>query len=209
MKAFRLFAVSLTAVALWASVPAARAHSPAAEIADAANNFLAALAPKQRAKAVFEFENDERVNWHFIPRERKGLPFLEMTPAQKHLAPALLGGRLSQRGYFKATTIMSLEDVLHDLEQGRGPARDAERYFFSVFGSPGKDVWGWRVEGHHLSLNFTARGDAVLATTPSLLGSNPAEVRDGPRKGLRVLALEEDLGRQLVTLFDTAQRNLA
>ena len=186
----------------------AHAESPAAEMALAANNFMSALSPGQRAKAVFEFKSEERVNWHFVPMPRKGLPFKEMSPAQRHLAHALLNSALSQRGYFKAATIMSLEQVLYDLEK-QAAHRDAELYYFSLFGKPGPDGWGWRVEGHHLSLNFTVRGDIVLAATPSFLGSNPAEVQAGPRQGLRVLAQEEDLGRQLVKSLDDKQRAVA
>ena len=185
----------------------ARAQAPGAAIAEAANNFLAALTPEQQAKTVFELKSDERVNWHFVPKERNGLTFADMTPAQRHLAHALLATTLSHRGYFKAATIMSLEQVLKEIEK-TGPRRDAEMYYFSLFGTPGKDVWGWRAEGHHLSLNFLVRGDTVLAT-PSFMGSNPAEVLAGPRQGLRVLAKEEDLGRELVKTLDDEQRKLA
>lgn len=177
-------------------------------MAVAANNFLSALSPELRAKAVFELKSDERVSWHFVPMPRKGLPFKEMSPAGQHLAHVLLNSALSQRGYFKAATIMSLEEVLHDLEN-QAPHRDADLYYFSIFGTPGLDVWGCRVEGHHLSLNFTLRGDTVIASTPSFLGTNPAEVQAGPRQGLRVLAQEEDLGRRLVKSLDQKQRGVA
>jgi hypothetical protein len=204
----RNFAVAACVLAhcFLASRPAF-AQSPGADLAAAANNFLAALKPEQKDKAAFELKSDERVNWHFIPKERKGLPFKEMSPAQKHLAHALLGSVLSQRGNFKVATIMSLEQVLHELENN-APHRDADLYYVSIFGTPGKDVWGWRIEGHHLSMNFVVRGDIVLAATPSFLGVNPGEVRTGPRKGLRVLAAEEDLGRQLAKSLDENQRKL-
>lgn len=186
----------------------ARAHSPAADMAEAAKNFLAALTPEQQAKAALEFKNEERVNFNFVPMPRKGLPVVEMTSAQRQLASVLLNSALSHRGYFKAVTIMSLDQILHDLEN-QAPRRNPDLYYFSVFGTPGQDVWGYRVEGHHLSLNFTARGEAVLASTPSFFGSNPAEVRTGPRAGLRVLANEDDLGRQLVKSLDARQRAVA
>jgi hypothetical protein len=176
------------------------------EMVAAANHWLAALSPEQRAKATYELKDDERLNWHFIPRDRKGLPLKEMTPAQQHLAQALLASALSQRGFIKAATIMSLEDILKDMEQGKGPVRDPERYFFTIFGKPDlAGTWGWRVEGHHLSLNFTVSGGQAVSATPSFLGSNPGEVRVGPRQGLRVLAAEEDLARKLVKSFDPSQ----
>lgn len=178
-------------------------------MAEAANRFLASLTPDQKAKATFSFEDDERQNWHFIPRVRKGLPIREMTPAQKHLASVLLSAGLSQQGYMKAETIMSLEEVLRLIENGTGPERDPEKYYFSIFGEPSASgTWGYRVEGHHLSQNYTVVNGHV-AGAPSFFGSNPAEVREGPRKGLRVLAAEEDLGREVVQALDPAQRQVA
>src|SRR5712691_4303333 len=195
-------------VCLQLLVSSAFAHSPAQEMAAAANNLLAALTPDQKGKAVFEFKDDERFDWHFIPKSRKGLPFGEMSTPQRLLAHALLSSGLSQRGYIKATTIMSLEQILYDLED-RAPHRDADLYYFTVFGLPGKEIWGWRVEGHHLSLNFAIEGGQVLSVTPSFFGANPARILTGPRKGLRVLGEEEDLARQLVTSLNEEQRKVA
>ena len=177
-------------------------------MAAAAENLLAALTPEQKGKAVFEFKDEERFDWHFIPKSRKGLPFGEMSTPQRLLAHALLSSGLSQRGYMKATTIMSLEQILYDLED-HAPQRDADLYYVTVFGLPGKDPWGWRVEGHHLSLNFAVDRDQVLSVTPSFFGANPARILTGPRKGLRVLGEEEDLARQLVTSLNEEQRKVA
>jgi hypothetical protein len=133
-----------------------------------------------------------------------------MRSEQKHLAHALLSTALSHRGYLKASTIMSLEQVLRDLEQGRGPTRDPELYFLTIFGKPDpKGTWGWRVEGHHLSLNFLLAAGKEISVTPSFLGSNPGEIREGPRQGLRVLGAEEDLARQLVRSLTDAQKKVA
>src|SRR5207253_6141439 len=110
----------------------------------------------------------------------------------------------------KAVTIMSLDDVLKVMEAGKGPTRDPELYFFSVFGKPGgSDPWGWRVEGHHVSLNFTIVEGKGVGVGPAFFGANPAEVREGPRKGLRVLGEEEDLGRALVKSLSEDQRKTA
>ncbi len=185
-----------------------RIHS-AALMTDTAKNFLASLTPEQKAKVAFRFEDDERFDWHFIPKERKGLPFREMQPYQKHLASALLNAGLSQRGYQKASTIMSLEDVLRKLENDDGERRNPEKYYFSIFGEPSeKGTWGYRVEGHHVSLNFTL-ANGVVAASPNFFGANPAEVRQGPRAGLRVLAREEDLGRELLTALTPEQKAVA
>lgn len=174
-------------------------------MAEAANRFLASLTPEQRAKASFPFAEDERKNWHFVPIERKGLALRDMTSAQKHLATALLSAGLSQQGFFKVETIMSLEDVLRIIEHGTGPERDPEKYYISIFGTPSADgTWGYRVEGHHISQNYTVAGGHV-AGAPSFFGANPAEVREGPRKGLRALGAEEDLGRAVIQSLDPEQ----
>lgn len=187
-----------------------RAHSAFEEMAEAANRFLVALTGEQRAQATFDFKQEERFNWHFIPKDRKGLPLKQMTPDQRHLAYGLLNSGLSQQGFGKVTAIMSLEQILKEIEQGRGPNRDPELYFFSIFGLPGAQAtWGWRVEGHHLSLNFTIIGGKEVSVTPSFLGSNPGEVRQGPRRGLRVLAPDEDLARQLASSLDETQKKSA
>jgi hypothetical protein len=176
---------------------------------ECANRFLAALDANQRGKATFPFDTDERTNWHFIPKERKGLALREMTPYQKHLASALLAAGLSQTGYIKAVTIMSLEDVLKIIENDSGEHRNPEKYYFSVFGTPSdKDTWGYRVEGHHLSQNYTVV-NANVVDGPSFFGANPAEIQQGPRKGLRTLAGEDDLGMALIHTLDEQQQKVA
>jgi hypothetical protein len=155
-------------------------------------------------------KDDERLNWHFIPKDRKGLAFKDMTADQRQLALGLLKSGMSDRGFGTATNIINLELILQDLEgTGRRFPRDPGLYYVSVFGKPDKKgAWGWRVEGHHLSVNFTVIGGEV-ASTPSFFGSNPAEVRKGSSKGLRVLAQEEDIARELLRSLSDEQRKEA
>ena len=183
----------------------------AAVMSEAANQFLNSLDAEQRAKATFQFTDDERINWHFVPWERKGLPLKEMSPAQKHLAQSLLAAGLSQQGYMKAVSIMSMEDILRVLEAGKkgSPLRDPERYFISIFGEPSEGgTWGYRVEGHHMATNFTIVKGKVIGS-PNMYGTNPALVKDGPRKNLRVLAREEDLARDLLNALTADQKKVA
>ena len=181
-------------------------------MAESASRFLAALDDSQKAQATFGFDDPERLNWHFIPRPRKGLPIKSMTPAQRALAFNLLQTGLGASGYLKATTIMSLEAILKELEQGqpRSPVRDPELYFVTIFGTPSPTgKWGWRVEGHHLSLNFTLEDGAIASATPAFFGSNPGEVRQGPRQGLRTLADLEDRALRLLQALDSDQKKIA
>src|SRR5271166_2761903 len=199
---FRSAALAGVGMLGWVGSRADQIHPhrvPAASLmTECANRFLAALNADQRGKAIIPFDADERMNWHFIPKERKGLPLREMTPYEKHLASALLAAGLSQTGYIKAVTIMSLEDVLRIMENDSGEHRNPEKYYFSVFGTPSDSgTWGYRVEGHHLSQNYTVVNGKVI-DGPSFFGANPAEVRQGPRKGLRTLAGEDDLGIEVL-----------
>ena len=204
-------ALGLVVVSVVAAMVAAERSASA--MATAANRFLESLTPEQRAQAAFEFQSDERLQWHFIPTEmfpRNGLTIKAMTDAQRARAHDLLSAGLSQRGYLTATAIMDLESVLRALESGGRMDRDPETYFFSIFGSPSADgAWGWRVEGHHLSLHLTVVDGTSVASSPSFFGSNPAQVRTGPKAGLRVLGEREDAARVLVMALDRSQRSAA
>lgn len=175
----------------------------------AAQALLNTLPADLKQRLQFPFDSEERMNWHYIPRERKGLPLKAMTAPQRQAAMDLLRTGLSQRGYSKAETIRSLEDVL--VEMGGDPkVRDRELYFFTIFGDPAaRSTWGWRYEGHHLSQNWTIVNGAAIATTPQFFGANPAEVRTGKMAGTRPLAAEEDLAYELLRLFTDEQRQKA
>jgi hypothetical protein len=224
MRAFprpRLLLVVLSAVAWFGAMRAAE-RSPAA-MAEAATKLLASFSAEQRQEGTFPFDSAEREHWGFVPTEifaRNGLILGKMSEPQRKLAHDLLRSGLSQKGYLTASSIMDLEIVLRGLEDaGGGDAarpgatrmvRDPVKYFFSIFGTPSaRGTWGWRVEGHHVSLNFTIIDGAMVASAPSFFGSNPAEVKEGPKKGLRILAEEEDTARALVMALDDAQRTKA
>ena len=184
-----------------------------ADTTTAASQFLSSLTPEQKAKAVITFTDANRFDWHYVPRpgQRKGLPLKEMTPEQRQAAQKLLATALSAKGMKQSSQIMNdLELVL----RGDGPKpasnRDPELYYFTVFGTPGdKTAWGWRVEGHHLSQNFTIANGTLTSWTPDFYGANPAEVMSGPRQGLRVLSGEEDKAFVLLRALDAQQKQVA
>lgn len=176
-------------------------------MAGAASAFLAALGADARRRALFVFGDKERLNWGYVPRRREGLPFKDMAAPARAAAHELMKASLSAVGYAKAVNVIRLEGVLRQLETFGALMRDPDNYAVSVFGTPGTETpWGWRLEGHHLSMNFTLVPGKPVAVTPAFLGANPAEVRSGPLKGLRTLAQEEDLARTLARSMDSAQR---
>ena len=211
ITASALFIVYLAAVAV-------ASQRTASSMAKAADTWLASLSADQKQRATFPFESEERMRWHFVPNEqfpRKGVQFKEMSEAQRALAHELLKTGLSARGYLTATSIVGLEDVLKAIEgENRRFPRDKEAYQFAVFGTPGdKRAWGWRFEGHHVSLRFDIVDGTLTSSTPSFFGTNPAEVRvDVPGaapKGTRVLGMEEDAARALLDALDATQRKTA
>ncbi len=189
---------------------------PAVPATDAAEAFLDTLSDLQRAKAIVDFGSEQRVQWHFIPKDsRKGLPLMEMRDDQKAAALNLLRSVVSQAGYKTSTTIMRLEAVLRQLEGPQSAERrNPEKYYFTLFGTPAKrSEWGISVEGHHLSLNFVLEGDRLTASTPQFFGANPATLQadygEGLAQGMRVLRAEEQLAFQLVRSLDDTQRTKA
>lgn len=205
--------VTVTAVAGRALAHEGVGHEDVAarEIAAAANNLLAALTPEQKAASVYAMDHDHRLDWHFVPLERKGTTLKEMTPQQRHLTTALLAASLSSKGLVKASSIMSLEQVLQGIEgPNRRFSRDPEQYHVSIFGEPGPGkTWGWRFEGHHLSLSFTIVDGEHISATPMMMGSNPAIVPEGPHKGLQVLADEQNWGCELARSLSDSQKGKA
>ena len=185
------------------------AQSTAAKMRVATERVLAALPEQARAQAMRPFEDRDRTDWHYTPRTRNGISLKEIDSKGKEQIHALLRTALSATGYRKVTNIIELELVLREIETF-GWMRDPERYHLTVYGKPDAvQRWGWRFEGHHLSLNFTLAGDKLAVDTPSFFGANPATVQKGAKKGLRALGEEHDAGWALLEALNDAQRKEA
>jgi hypothetical protein len=218
MSRRRWFLALLVVMAVAGVAYVSQENAPAdAKMTTAAEQFLDSLTKEQKAKTLFAFDDKERSNYNFVPLQkdgkatRKGLALEEMNAGQRAKALELVKAGTSSGGYDKATTIMSLESILKVLEKNNPNVRNPEWYFFTIFGTPGKKGdWGWRVEGHHLSLNFTLRDGKVVSATPAVFGANPAKVMNGEeKKGLRTLPEAEDNARALFDSLDDDQRKIA
>jgi hypothetical protein len=194
------------------------AKPTATRMADASSKLLGSLNADQKKKASFAYNDPHRTTWYFTPQQdkekkstRKGLPLEEMTADQKASVLELLKVGLSAKGYEQATTIIGLESLLAELEGKTGAmVRNPNWYFVSIFGEPSNTgQWGWRLEGHHLSVNFTLDKGQVVSATPLLFGVNPAEIKQGPRKGQRTLPEIEDLAKALIKSLTPEQIKLA
>ena len=174
------------------------------EMTAAANAYVGTLTRDGRERGTWAFDDAARHDWHFVPREREGMPLKDMTDGQRAAAHALLQSILSSQGYLKATGVMQLEGILGIIE-GRPERRDPEDYYVSVFGAPSLEApWAWRYEGHHLSLNFTSVPGEFPSVTPAFIGSNPHVVGEGPSSGMKLLGAEEaHVGELLAALSES------
>ena len=185
------------------------------ELNTLATEFLNTLDPELKSKTIFALDDEERLNFHFVPIIRKGPTFHDFNEEQKQAALALLRASLSADGYRKTQEIIALENVLLEIEGGKfkmqdGSRRDELNYHFSIFNDPAnQEFWGWRFEGHHISFNFVGSKGKIIASTPSFLGSNPAIVLEGKDKGKEVLKMETQLGFAMVNSLSKEQLAMA
>lgn len=180
-----------------------------AQSSAAARAFVALLNDQQNQATLFPFDGEERYNFHFVPRERNGITFNEMTDAQRDAAMRLIRTGLSEQAVQKAKGIMQLDLVLKELEK-RKPEdhfRDPGNYHITIFGLPDTaTAWGWKLEGHHVAFNFAVDHDRVVGATPGFLGANPGIVLSGEQHGKQVLADETEIGADMLQSLDAERR---
>ena len=185
-----------------------------AQMVEAASKLLDSLSADQKAKATYEYMDGERIFWYYPPLNRHGLALRDMDENQRKLAYNLMATGLTDRSYEQASQIIDHEAVLGPLEKEQGVVsfvRDTSLYYFTVFGEPGgvESPWGWRVEGHHVSLHYSIWGDGIISSTPFFFGANPADVRKGPKEGLRILNATQDIAHELAGSLDASQKSKA
>lgn len=185
----------------------------AARMAEVAAELSGTCSPAQHEALRWPFDHEERETWFYTPTDHGGLSLLEMSPTQHRLTHKLLATGLSRAGYVTANAIITLENLLDQIEGwsqsfGRERARDPLLYWIAIFGDPGADSWAWRFGGHHISLHFTIVDGDVVGTTPCFFGADPAS---SPLLGphpFRPLGGIEDLARDLVHSLSDDQRRL-
>lgn len=207
-----LFSIACLTVAV-ISCQSQKNKSASRNITETAKQFIQLLAAEQKEKMLIPFASEERLNWHFVPKnDRKGIALKELNDKQKQAAMDLLHAALSDSGFKKATSIIQLETILKEVE-GRpvnDDHRDPGKYYFSIFGNPSPDsIWGLRLEGHHISLNFSAIKNKLISGSPGFFGSNPAVVLAGPEKGKQILKDETMLGFSLLNSLNEKQIDVA
>ena len=177
----------------------------------AAKALLDLLDDQQRARASYDFGDDRARRWlEYRPNRRPGACVAELSVPARKAAHRLLSTALSDHAYAQAMAVIALEETL-DRKEGWYRGRYSGDYWVSVYGDPvsgepaSGEPWGWRFEGHHLSVSMTIAGDEV-SPAPVFLGANPARVSYAGRAVSRPLAPEEDLARALLDAMDDQVR---
>jgi|TARA_Y100000994_G_C15693095_1_gene442323 hypothetical protein len=153
--------------------------------------------------------DEARLDWSYWPRPRVGLTLGEMTSSQRTMVHDLLNTALTSMGYLKVIHIMQLEEVLN-VQENIGLPRGNEQYWLTFFGTPSmEEHWGWRFEGHHVSLNIWVSPAGGIRVTPTFFGADPAEIRGGALAGFRPHSVVEDLGRDLILSLSEEDREVA
>ena len=219
MKFAKFAAVGLSlaagaAGALLAPTADAAREADKASATAAANAFLKSLPQDLRSTASFPIDSPERLAWHYIPKERVGVSLLKLDDPQSEQLGPLLATALSPEGLLAARGVMKHENILRRVETEAGVAnasrRDPGLYYTAIFGKPSDSApWSWRFEGHHLSINVTELPGQAPIVAPVFMGANPARVLSGPNAGFRLLATEEDLGREMIRMLPAARRQAA
>lgn len=184
---------------------------PGLSMAEAAQKLIEVLPEDQRKKLLYKYDDPERLNWHFIPKDRNGIVLWDQAGEQKKAAEELVKVGLSAAGHAKVLQVRSLEEVLYLFEAGeedyRRNRRHPHKYHVTIFGTPGPTgLWGWRFEGHHLSLNFSIQDGVVVSSTPEMFGANPALIDAGPGRQLRILSGREDIARDILKACSEEQK---
>lgn len=211
----RLMLTAVVALCCWTKPALLTADdgsdTPGVAMATAALKLAEVLPEDQKKKLMYGFDDPERLNWHFIPKERNGVVLWDLFGEPRKAAEELVKTGLSAAGYAKTLQVRSLEEVLYLFEGGeeayRRDRRHPHKYHLTIFGTPAaKGTWGWRFEGHHMSLNFVIRDGVVVSSTPEMFGANPALIDAGPGRSLRVFAAREDLARQILLACNDDQK---
>jgi hypothetical protein len=210
-----MLATRLLLPALLLAASPSGAGELAARLSSSAASLLEKLPPDARADALYPFDDDEREDIRFAPLLLDGARHGALPDEAASLAEQLLAVSLSPRGLETARRIRRNELAVAKKDAARWVPRfiverfrDPGRYFVALFGEPAGDTpWGFRYEGHHLSLNLTVQPGAVPAATPLFLGAEPRVVPAGePDAGMAVLGDEEATARALLAALPPALR---
>jgi hypothetical protein len=149
-----------------------------------------------------------RENWHFFPNwsGRTGVPLYQLSRINDFVKK-MVELLLSEDGFLEYENLRLIHGIRKDLN---APDNPMHRYSISIFGKPSiKSTWGWRLEGHHLSLNCTLVDGQTFAVTPSFWGASPVRVSNGKYSGMELFEQEQKLSLNLANSLSASQKRKA
>lgn len=170
---------------------------PADHMSEAARTLLSRLDDKTTELATRPFADATLRRLEYQPQPRPGVPLADLDVETRKAVHHLLATGLSLHAYSQAMVLMAMEEI-QDRHESWRKSRHSGDFWIVVYGEPGSDAWAWRIEGHHLSVQMTVL-DGEVHPTPMFLGANPLAVRYRGRPLVRPLAVEEDLGRAVLS----------
>jgi Protein of unknown function (DUF3500) len=164
-------------------------------IVHAAQAFLGMLTADERHSVLFPLGAAEQRMWlNMHPNYlRHGVMLEAFGTNARNAAMQLMATCLSERGFEQARNVMRVNGLVVEItnspdEFGEWP------YWMSFFGEPSTtEPWAWQIDGHHLNLNIFVLGDQIVFT-PSLMGSEPCDIEEGPLAGVHLFRPEHDAG---------------
>src|SRR5689334_7605688 len=111
---------------------------------EAAARLLDSVNSAVRAKMVYEANQPEQFNWHFVPLNdvakrvstRKGVSFEDLGDEGREAVLGLLKAAASPEGFSWCRQVMEREAILAELEPGNAWFRKTGWYFVTLFGKP-------------------------------------------------------------------------
>jgi len=203
IRVFGLF----TVMTIFAVIDGFGKEQPIAQsMADTARELIASIDHKKKAELVYVFKNSSRENWHFFPNwsGRKGIPLSQFSNKQKGFIRELLHLLLTSEAFQEQENVRLIHGLRKDFKDPNNPMK---LYYLSIFGSPSTSTnWGWRFEGHHLSLNCTLVNGKILSVTPSFWGASPVRANNLDDREIELFFEEQVVCLSLVESLTESQR---
>ena len=175
-------------------------------LAHTAEELIASSEKQKDIPLTYSFGDPSRENWHFFPNwlGRTGVPLHRLSKDQRLLVQKMVELLLSEDGFQEYENLRLIHGIRKDLN---APDNPMHRYSISIFGKPSiKTTWGWRLEGHHLSLNCTLVEGQAFSITPSFWGASPVRVTNGKYTGMALFEQEQEISLKLVNSLSDSQK---
>jgi hypothetical protein len=191
---------------IFATKVTAGSEKIASSLAQTADELIASCEKQKNIPLTYSFKDPSRESWHFFPNwsGRTGVPLYRLSKDQRFLVKKMVELILSEGGYLEYENLRLIHGIRKDLN---APDNPMHRYSISIFGKPSTEsTWGWRLEGHHLSLNCTLVDGQTFSITPSFWGSSPVRVTSGKYTGMELFKQEQELSLKLVNSLSDSQK---